>query len=69
MRFDPKSRCVGLQTNQTFGKQFVNRAAGSSFVSVCLLNKRTRTRNFIRLVKRTNMNRGRIRSYMFVNVW
>ncbi|KAJ0924864.1 hypothetical protein HanRHA438_Chr04g0153241 [Helianthus annuus] len=42
---------IGLQTNQTFSEQFVNRSAGSSFVSVCLLNKRTRTRTLVRLVK------------------
>ncbi|KAJ0431066.1 putative nucleic acid-binding protein [Helianthus annuus] len=43
---------LGLQTNQTFGEQFVNRSAGSSFVFVRLLiNERTRTRNFVRLVK------------------
>ena len=43
-------------------------AAGSSFVFVRLINERTRTRFFVRLNKRTNMNKVLVRSIMFVNV-
>ncbi|KAJ0601468.1 hypothetical protein HanIR_Chr03g0128691 [Helianthus annuus] len=60
-----KSRAANQPNVQ---RKVVNNSAGSSFVFVRLLNERTRTRNFVHLVKQTNMNRGRVRSLTFVNI-